>query len=120
MVADEVGVNVLVAELVAVAEDVGVIVGDGGRFGVIFSVIITDGEIVIVPVTSTGCIRVGSLVGYGKGFSEEFGATKIAAVRTTTTKTAPRVRIVRISQKEYDFIDSYLRFAVSSIAILLV
>jgi hypothetical protein len=104
MVADEVGVNVLVTELVTVVEDVGVVVGDGNKLGVIISVIITDGVNVFTPVTSAGNTRVGILVGYGKGFSEELGATKITAVRTTNTKMAPSVSNVRTSQKEYRFI----------------
>ena len=104
MVADEVGVNVLVAELVEVAEGVGVLVDDGSKLVVIVPVTVSVGETVIAAVTPAVKTSVDTLVGYGKGLSAESGATKITAVRTTAIKMAPRVSIVRTSQKEYRFI----------------
>ena len=104
MVADEVGVNVFVAEVVAVTEGVGVLVKDGWRLGVTISVTISEGKKVNSLLASVANDTVGTLVGYGKGFSAESGATKITAARTTAIKMAPRVSIVRMSQKEYRFI----------------
>lgn len=109
MVADEVGVKVFVAELVAVADGVGVLVEEGNRLGVMISETVSAGVTVISGVVPAASASVGILVENGKGLSEESGATKIIAVRTTTTKMAPRVSIVRTSQKEYRFIAESLQ-----------
>jgi hypothetical protein len=114
-----VGMSVLVEVLVIVAESIGVAVCVGSGRDVIVAVAVGVSVGVKVCVTSgvtagfsetsgkfpVRRTRVDTDVGTGKGLSAELGATKIAATTITNTNMAPRVRIVRMSQKEYIFID---------------
>lgn len=74
---------------------------------------VTAGVSEVVSEISPGLpverIKVDTKVGTGKGLSAESGATKITATTITNTNMAPSMRIVRMSQKEYVFIENSQR-----------